>query len=162
MVELAAAGYSTASYDAVLAGAAKKIFVTFDDGFVDVLQYALPVLKQQKFTGIQFLVADLIGKTNEWQQRAGDVSEPLMHQEQIREWLAAGQQIGSHTLTHPHLSQIPVSEAREEIFSSKKKLEDLFGIRVKHFCYPYGDWKQAVRDSCKRRATKAPALRNGA
>jgi peptidoglycan/xylan/chitin deacetylase (PgdA/CDA1 family) len=147
MAELAAAGYSTANYQEVLSHPANKIFVTFDDGFVDVLQHGLPVLNQHKFTSIQFLVAGLIGKTNEWQQKAGDVSESLMNHEQAREWLAAGQQIGSHTLTHPRLSQIPVSAAVEEISSSKKKLEDIFGIAVKHFCYPYGDWNQSVRDA---------------
>jgi peptidoglycan/xylan/chitin deacetylase (PgdA/CDA1 family) len=30
--------------------------------------------------------------------------------------------------------------------ASKKKLEDLFGRRIRHFCYPYGDWNEAVRD----------------
>jgi peptidoglycan/xylan/chitin deacetylase (PgdA/CDA1 family) len=60
--------------------------------------------------------------------------------------LAAGHQIGSHTLTHPHLTQLPIGRAREEITSSRKKLEDLFQRPVDHFCYPYGDWKPAVRD----------------
>src|SRR5205085_1528108 len=128
MGELVAAGYLTSNYDSVVSGTAKKVFVTFDDGFVDVLQHALPILNEHRLTAIQFLVADLLGKTNEWQQKAGDVSEPLMNAEQIGEWLAAGQQIGSHTLSHPQLTQVSAPQAREEIASSKKKLEDLFGI----------------------------------
>jgi len=70
--------------------------------------------------------------------------ERLMDPTQIREWLSLGHEIGAHTLTHPRLSQIPLSRAREEIHSSKKKLEDLFGIPVKHFAYPYGDYNQRI------------------
>ena len=69
-----------------------------------------------------------------------------MDEAQIREWLAAGHEIGSHTLTHPFLTRISPQRAREEISASKKKLEDRFGRPVRHFCYPYGDWNPAVRD----------------
>ena len=65
---------------------------------------------------------------------------------QVSEWLAAGHEIGSHTLKHPWLTRLPAREAREEIVASKKKLEDLFGLTVEHFCYPYGDWNETVRD----------------
>jgi peptidoglycan/xylan/chitin deacetylase (PgdA/CDA1 family) len=69
-----------------------------------------------------------------------------MDHAEIREWLAAGHEIGSHSCTHPHLSRIPLPQAREEITASKKKLEDLFGRPVEHFCYPYGDRNDAVVD----------------
>ena len=148
MTELAKAGFVTASLDEL--GAKKtgtaRLFVTFDDGFTDVLEHALPVLKQHRFTSIQFLVSDLLGKTNQWQEAVGDVLEPLMNESQIREWLAAGQGIGSHTRTHPHLTQISTAAAREEITGSKKALEDRFGISIRHFCYPYGDWNASVRE----------------
>jgi peptidoglycan/xylan/chitin deacetylase (PgdA/CDA1 family) len=60
--------------------------------------------------------------------------------------LAAGQGIGSHTKTHPRLTQLSIADAREEITGSKKSLEDRFGLAIDHFCYPYGDWNKAVRD----------------
>ena len=69
-----------------------------------------------------------------------------MDASQVREWLAAGHEIGSHTLTHPFLTRLPPRRAKEEITASRKKLEDLFGRAVRHFCYPYGDWNAAVRD----------------
>lgn len=126
--------------------AAKRVVLTFDDGFENVLRHGLGPMRQHGFTAIQFLVADLLGKTNEWEQREGEVAERLMDPTQIREWLAAGHEIGAHTGTHPHLTQVPPARAREEIFASRKKLEDLFGRTVRHFCYPYGDWNPAVRD----------------
>lgn len=149
LAELKRAGFHTPAFARAAAGGAnpeRNVFLTFDDGFRDVFEHALPILREHGFRAMLFLVADLIGKTNEWQQRAGDVVEPLMDEAQIREWLAAGHEIGSHTRTHPHLTRLPPEEAREEIVASKKKLEDRFGVAVEHFCYPYGDWNPAVRD----------------
>jgi len=122
------------------------IALTFDDGFSNVLRYGLEPLAKHRFHAIQFLVADRIGKTNEWDQQPGEAGEPLMDKAQIGEWLAAGHEIGSHTLTHPFLTWLLVGRAREEIVVSKKKLEDLFGRPIEHFCYPYGDWNHAIRD----------------
>lgn len=136
----------------------KRVILTFDDGFVDVFENALPVLHQHGFRSIQFLVADLLGKTSEWQKDSGEVPGKLMDKTQIKDWLASGQEIGSHTLTHPRLTQIPPSEAREEISASKKKLEDFFGFAVEHFCYPYGDWNQKVRDMVQNAGYKSACI----
>jgi peptidoglycan/xylan/chitin deacetylase (PgdA/CDA1 family) len=122
------------------------VVLTFDDGFRDVFEHALPLLRQNRLHSIVFLVSDMVGKSNEWQQILGDVVEPLMDEVQVREWLASGQEIGSHTKTHPWLTHLSLDAAREQITASKKSLEDRFGVRVDHFCYPYGDWNQAVRD----------------
>jgi peptidoglycan/xylan/chitin deacetylase (PgdA/CDA1 family) len=147
--ELNSAGFSTASFDTLAVANAQpgsRIFLTIDDGFKDVFENALPVLSKHRFQAILFLVSDFLGRTNEWQKRAGDITEPLMDDVQVKDWLAAGQQIGAHTKTHPRLTQIPLSEAREEISASKKFLEDCFGHPVNHFCYPYGDWNEPIRD----------------
>jgi peptidoglycan/xylan/chitin deacetylase (PgdA/CDA1 family) len=126
--------------------AAARIALTFDDGFQNVCTHVLVPLARNQFHAIQFLVAGLLGRSNEWEQREGETPEPLMDAPQVREWLAAGHDIGSHTLTHPHLTQLPPRQAREEIFASKKKLEDLFGRPIRHFCYPYGDWNEVIRE----------------
>jgi peptidoglycan/xylan/chitin deacetylase (PgdA/CDA1 family) len=145
--ELRAANFSTTAFRSVVEFTPPhRVFLTFDDGFADVFHNALPVLSQFGFRSIQFLVSGLMGKTNEWQRRAGDVVEPLMDEAQVREWLAAGQEIGSHTLSHPRLTQLSPDAAREEINASKKSIEDRFGVPILHFCYPYGDWNEGVRD----------------
>jgi peptidoglycan/xylan/chitin deacetylase (PgdA/CDA1 family) len=149
MAELDAAGFSTAAYQSVTSpGEMQKtqVFLTFDDGFRDVFENALPIMRRHEFCAIQFLVSSLLGKTNEWQEREGEVSEPLMDEAQVRDWLAAGHEIGSHTLSHPHLTRLAAPAAREEIRASKHQLEDRFGRAIKHFCYPYGDWNESVRD----------------
>ena len=145
--ELHAEGFTNGSL-AACAGprADKQIVITFDDGYVNVLRHGLEPLAATNFRAVQFLVADLLGKCNEWDVPEGEAPEPMMDAAQVRDWLAAGHDIGSHTLTHPHLARLPRQKAREEIIASRKKLEDLFDRPIKHFCYPYGDWSEAVRD----------------
>jgi peptidoglycan/xylan/chitin deacetylase (PgdA/CDA1 family) len=120
--------------------------LTFDDGFENVFLNGLPVLARHKVSAIQFVVAGLIGKLNEWDIVKRDVPERLMDEAQIREWLLAGHQIGSHSMTHRNLKKLSAREAREEIFASRKRLEDLFGIEVRHFCYPFGGCNPEVQD----------------
>jgi len=147
--ELHAAGFTTPPFGQFFQSGAiqrQPLALTFDDGFSNVLRHGLEPLARFQFRAIEFLVADLIGKTNEWEQREGEVREPLMDIAQVHEWLAAGHEIGSHTLTHPHLTHLPPAQAREEIVASKKKLEDLFGVAIEHFCYPYGDWNERTRE----------------
>lgn len=120
--------------------------VTFDDGYACVAEQAMPVLARHKITAMEFLIAGKLGGHNEWDVAKGDVAQPLMDAGQVRTWLTAGHQIGSHSLTHPNLRKIPLAQAREEISASKKKLEDTFGVPVEHFCYPYGSYNEAIRD----------------
>lgn len=48
--------------------------------------------------------------------------------------------IGAHTVTHPHLSQIPSDEKMKEIIDSKRRLEEIMQSPVCHFAYPHGDF----------------------
>jgi peptidoglycan/xylan/chitin deacetylase (PgdA/CDA1 family) len=151
---LSEAAYRTVALDEVAPshpvrgeeGAPRRIAITFDDGFVSALREGLPILARHNVRAIQFIVAGLVGKQNRWDVEKRDVAEPLMDEAQIREWLAAGHQIGSHSLTHRNLKKLSPAEAREEIIASKKLLEDKFGVGVRHFCYPFGGWNPAVRD----------------
>lgn len=124
----------------------RKISITFDDGFVSNWKSAMPLMKDQGCRAINFLVADRLGKSSDWEAAEGGEARPLMDESQVRDWLAEGNWIGAHTCTHPRLSQIPLQQAKEEIVSSKKKLEDRFGLRITHFAYPFGDYNSAVRD----------------
>jgi peptidoglycan/xylan/chitin deacetylase (PgdA/CDA1 family) len=147
MDELAEAGFTTPPYGQLPSESqhGKTLALTFDDGFACVLQ-ALEPMARHKFHAIEFLIADRIGLFNDWEAKLGEVRQPLMGVEHVREWLAAGHQIGAHTLTHPYLTRVSFREAREEVFASKKKLEDIFGVPILHFCYPYGDWNEPIRD----------------
>ena len=122
------------------------IAITFDDGFVSNLEAAVPILREFGARAINYLVADRIGKSSDWETTEGGEARPLMDESQARDWLAAGNWIGAHTCTHSRLSKIPRDRAREEICSSKRKLEDRFGQPIEHFAYPFGDYDDTVVD----------------
>lgn len=123
----------------------RQVAVTFDDAYRNIFVKGLPVLQQLNVRAITYVVASLIGKSNEWDHATGCRHEPLMDRKQLSEWIGAGHEIGSHGLTHRDLTTLPQEEARREITDSKKMLEDLFGQPIRHFCYPYGGWNDAVR-----------------
>jgi peptidoglycan/xylan/chitin deacetylase (PgdA/CDA1 family) len=148
LAELRQAGFvSCTTSEARTNGVATpRITLSFDDGFRNVFENALKPLAQNQFRAIQFLVPSFIGKLNEWDLRDGEAPEPLMDAVQIREWLAAGHRVGSHSLSHHCLTRLTLRDAREEIFASKKSIEDTFGVAVEDFCYPYGDSNPSIRD----------------
>ena len=127
-------------------GIGNRFVISFDDGYESTLSYAAPKLREHGFTAIQFLVASRLGQRNEWDLGVDSTTERLMSGAQVQEWLSLGFEIGAHTLTHPVLSGIAVSEARKEIADSKKRLEDRFGVEIKHFAYPYGIYNQTVME----------------
>ncbi|HWB60507.1 MAG TPA: polysaccharide deacetylase family protein, partial [Chthoniobacteraceae bacterium] len=148
LAELRAAGFSSATMgEACIAedNREKRIVLSFDDGFQNVLQHAPAPLAKNGFRAIQFLLPGRLGGWNEWDAPLGEAREKLMDAAQVRDWLAAGHEIGAHSMTHPDLTKIPVAQAREEIFASRKSLEDRFGVAVGHFCYPYGHSNETVR-----------------
>ena len=124
----------------------RRLALTIDDGFRSVHEHALPLLVSANHQATLYLVADRLGGWNDWEVREGEAQTPIMGVAEVREWLAAGQRIGSHTSTHPWLTRVSMSTAREEIRASRRKLEDRFGIEVTDFCYPYGDLNRTVRD----------------
>lgn len=147
LAELREAGFKNGSLLASGAtSSSRRIVLTFDDAYVNVLRLGLKPLAANGFKAIQFVVADRLGKDNDWDVALGEAPEPLMDKEQLHDWLAAGHDIGSHTLNHPYLTRMPPAQAQEEIVASRKRLEDLFGRSIEHFCYPYGDWNESVRD----------------
>jgi len=121
-------------------GANDKFCVTFDDAFLSVYEKACPILAARDIPATVYVVAGGMGGSNEWDKRAGDVGEPTMSESQVRELSDAGLEIGSHTMTHPHLSHLSDDEIRTEIRDSKHRLEDLIGREVASLAYPYGDY----------------------
>jgi peptidoglycan/xylan/chitin deacetylase (PgdA/CDA1 family) len=118
----------------------KVVGITFDDGYQNNLDNALPILLKNGFTATCYAVSSMIGGTNLWDK--GKVAEkPLMTLENWRTWRDAGMDIGSHTRTHADLTAISIEDAQNEIEGSKKELEDNIGCAINHFCYPYGRFK---------------------
>jgi peptidoglycan/xylan/chitin deacetylase (PgdA/CDA1 family) len=120
--------------------------VTLDDGYVENLEAALPVLQRYGFTATCYVVSGSIGRYNDWDADKLGVQKPLMTTVQIRAWHAGGMEVGAHTRSHPHLTQCNEARLHDEIAGSKADLEDQLGAPVTQFCYPYGDMNDRVAD----------------
>ncbi len=116
----------------------RVVGITFDDGYQNNLQNALPVLQRHGFSATCYAVSSMIGTVNSWDSDIGVAQKPLMTTNDWHIWLDMGMEIGSHTRTHADLTQLSLEAADNEIVTSKQELEDNLGCEVRHFCYPYG------------------------
>lgn len=116
--------------------------ITFDDGYLNNLTHALPVLQKHGFTSTCYVVDGLLGKTNEWDAAIGIAQTPLMTAEQLLRWQAGGQEVGAHTQDHVDLLSLTEMAAWKQIAKSKTTLQTLLGKPVNHFCYPYGKFDE--------------------
>ena len=120
--------------------------ITLDDGYVDNLQFAMPVLQRYGFTATCYVVSGSIGRHNHWDAEKLGIQKPLMTPAQLRAWHEGGMEIGAHTRSHPRLRQCSDTQLHDEIAGSKTDLEDVLGAPVTQFCYPYGDMDDRVAD----------------
>jgi len=118
----------------------KVLGITFDDGYLNNLTHALPALQRQGFSATCYAVSQQLGQTNVWDRDIGVAQTPLMSAEQLRQWVAGGQEVGAHTRHHVRLTQLDAATCREEIAWCKSELEAVTGAAVDHFCYPYGEY----------------------
>jgi peptidoglycan/xylan/chitin deacetylase (PgdA/CDA1 family) len=70
--------------------------------------------------------------------------------EQVREMNSAGIEIGSHTMTHPILTNVGSARVRKELAESRERIEGIIGNPVGLFCYPNGGYNQAIKREVAR------------
>lgn len=120
----------------------RVVGITFDDGYLNNLTHALPVLQRHGFTATCYMVSRLAGQHNAWDRDRGVPHSALMTPAQLREWVGAGMDVGAHTCDHVDLTQVDAAQARLQITDSRAQLQDCTGAPVDHFCYPYGRFAQ--------------------
>jgi peptidoglycan/xylan/chitin deacetylase (PgdA/CDA1 family) len=111
--------------------------VTFDDGWTDQYDHALPVLERLRVPATFFVTTEHLRHGREIPGKMGrDVIQSLARQ---------GVAIGSHTRTHPHLPGVDEdAKLFDEVRGSKQDLEDLLGKPVTLFAYPGGAFNARV------------------
>ncbi len=127
----------------------KPFILTFDDGYADNFTNALPLTRAYGFRGVLFLLGDFTAKGNFWDRGEDVEANRLMTSEQKKAFVAAGWEIGAHTMTHPHLTQIPDEELRYELCESRRKLEEELETSVISCAYPFGTHDERVRSCIK-------------
>ena len=125
--------------------------VTFDDGFESFIENALPVLRRKGICATVFVVTEYLGKVPGWQRfdPVCNGGEKLMSAEQLETLPAELISIGSHTMTHPVLTSLCEHEAREEILSSRLRLEEIMGRDINLLSFPYGAFNRDLVTLCR-------------
>ena len=120
----------------------RPVVLTFDDGYCDFYDQALPLLKQYGHTATVFQTTERIGIERPKRRM-------MLTWQEIAEVAEAGVEIGAHTITHPQLDQLPEKELREELSDSKRLIEDHLGMAVPGLSYPYGYSNEKVRQMAR-------------
>lgn len=108
--------------------------INFDDGWSSVYQNALPILNSYGFKSTQYLLTSMFNDSSH------------MNVAMIQDLQAQGHEIGSHSISHPHLTTLSASELINELTSSKATLQQYFGVSgvANNFASPYGEYNTTV------------------
>ncbi|MEU5558528.1 polysaccharide deacetylase family protein [Streptomyces globisporus] len=121
--------------------------LTFDDGYADFLDEALPVLRKHGFRATVYVLPGRPGGVNEWDPLGP--RKPLLTHEGVRRVAAAGMEVGSHGLYHRDLTGLSDEELRRETRDSRELIGDLTGSLPEGFCYPYGILDRRVTQAAR-------------
>lgn len=134
--------------DAIRAGRSRGLVgITFDDGYANLLEAALPELRRRGFGGTAFIISGRLGGTNEWDEGP---AWQLLDADGVRELAAGGMEIGSHGATHVRLAGLAPGQLAAEVAASRASLAAMLGTEIRGFAYPYGSM-----DGAARRAVRA-------
>ncbi|MFC1586773.1 polysaccharide deacetylase family protein [Planctomycetota bacterium] len=147
---LKSAGYETLLIDEWLEARrqdtdfSRKIAITFDDGYADNVTGALPVLQEAGFRAIFFLATGFIGSDNlvprylNWEG-----NHSWMSWDQARSLVAAGMQVGAHSVNHVKVGHVDINEAEVEIVTCRSDLLENH-LPADWFAYPAGSFSAPV------------------
>ena len=112
--------------------------VTFDDGYEDNFQYALPILKKYNCSTTFFICTGFVEKEIGITKNGAYEGLNPLSLKQIKEMKKQGIDFGCHTHSHPILSKLSLEEVKKEIHKSKVILKNILKDKVKFFAYPQG------------------------
>ncbi len=116
-----------------------KVTFTFDDGLKSSLTHAAPILAKYGLTATEYVITGCVGSSG---MCAANESADYMTWDQISQLVRQYKwRIGSHTVTHPHLSELSAREQQTELAASKAALAK-HGITATGFSAPYGDYNR--------------------
>ncbi|WP_432096539.1 polysaccharide deacetylase family protein [Streptomyces sp. bgisy100] len=115
----------------------RLVGLTFDDGYADFTENAVPLLREHGFTATVFVLPGRLGGDNAWDPLGP--RKPLLTEEGVRNAAIAGMEIGSHGLRHVSLPDADEATLLAETAHSRKLLREITDRPVEGYCYAYGD-----------------------
>jgi peptidoglycan/xylan/chitin deacetylase (PgdA/CDA1 family) len=158
-----ASRFAFLSPEEVLAGR-PGILLTFDDGFANNVENALPLLEAYRAPAIFFVTLQHILDPQDWLPAVrvglgdfdlGQLDTAVRHdlfdgmsvaqlQDLARHPLAT---IGGHSVTHPFLTRVDDQTLAREVGGARAELAALCGQQVEWFAYPTGNYNRRVADA---------------
>ena len=130
----------------VVKGMPGSVSLTFDDGYCNFRDHALPLLVRHRLPATLFVVSGYCGRTRGWRSQAQPAYEqPLLSWEELREIADAGVTIGAHTVHHYNLISLPEEQVVREMHDCRIEIEDRIGRPVNAVAYPYGFSNARIR-----------------
>jgi peptidoglycan/xylan/chitin deacetylase (PgdA/CDA1 family) len=140
----------------------KSFLITLDDGFEDNYTNAFPILQRYNTPAVIYLATGLLGKTNQWMRTPTFSERKMLSWRQIQEMANQGIHFGSHTVSHPKLTELDDASVNKELVQSKQIIEDQLGLECMHFAYPYGLLTEKTRELVQQAGFKtACSTRSG-
>lgn len=118
----------------------RTVAITIDDAFLSVYEKAWPILKQANLPFTLFVATDPIDRG----------LPDYMSWDQLAEMQAAGVDMGSQAVTHPHMPSQSAEASRQELVGSADRLQEMLGQRPTLFAYPYGETSLAIMKQAKQ------------
>jgi len=120
------------------------VYLTFDDGMADNYDGAFSPLVRRSVRATWFVVTDRLGGIANWTGSTAG-SGALLDAPRLREMLAAGMEIGSHSRSHPDLTSVNDAALYREVAHSRSELGRVLDTEITSFAYPYGLIDDRVR-----------------
>jgi peptidoglycan/xylan/chitin deacetylase (PgdA/CDA1 family) len=152
-------GYVGARFSDAIAHPPRRptVAVTFDDNYRSVLEVAKPILDRFGYPGTIYVPTDWVGDPrpmcwpgiDHWIGTEHEHELASLDWDELRALTDAGWEIGSHTCTHPHLTQVDDATLQRELESSRARIEDELRRPCHSLAYPYGDWDDRVLEATR-------------
>jgi peptidoglycan/xylan/chitin deacetylase (PgdA/CDA1 family) len=138
------------------------VALTFDDGFADLFEAGLPVLREFGAPAHLFLTTGRVGLDNGWPSQPPHAPlAPMLDWVQIEALQRDGMFIEGHTNNHPDLRDLSPDDIEAEMDAADTLIERRLGRRPAYFAYPYGRYNDRVRRAARRRYVAAFSTRLG-
>jgi peptidoglycan/xylan/chitin deacetylase (PgdA/CDA1 family) len=128
-----------------------SVAITFDDGFANLIDHAIPVLAEHNFPATIFLVTSYCGGQNNWPGQSYNKASvlPLMSWEQAAA-LPPAISLGAHTVNHPDLTRLTPDDCDLELRNSQDQIRQRLGRPARWLAYPYGTSNPQVQQIASR------------
>jgi peptidoglycan/xylan/chitin deacetylase (PgdA/CDA1 family) len=122
---------------------ARPVVLTFDDGYADFIDEALPKLIEHGFPATVFVTTGWLRDAG--RHAAGTAPGRMLSWAQLAKLSAAGIEVAAHSHSHSQLDQLSATRLRADLGDCKRLLEDRLGRPVRSLAYPYGYSSKRVR-----------------